>query len=119
MTDIVDLDVFTAEPRLLRFEGRDITVNQPSTIDYIQMGFLADKLSRDEGLTDQEVAETLDRLLRRFYKLIPELNGHPLNKSQIAVLIAMFTEMILPKSAIELEAKGITKGDDSGKDPSN
>lgn len=109
MTDIIDLDVFVPEPRTIKYEDTEITITSPKTIDLIQLGSLTDKLSDVTGMTDAEVEAIVSKITERIYKIIPELNGKPLSKAQLQVIVNIMADMAMPDSARALSAKGITR----------
>lgn len=117
MTEIIDLDVFTPEPATIKFQGQEITVEAPKVVDLVQLSYLIDQISTDNGKSDTEVQVLMDKVTARLQKVIPELAGRELSYAQIKILIAMLTDMVKPQSVRDLESKGITRdtGDDEGK----
>lgn len=108
MDDIIDLDVFIPEPRILHFADQDITVDMPKTVDLIQLGYLTSQLNDGNDMSDDQIQAIIDKITERIYKMIPELTGKPLNKAQLQLLVDIFSRMAMPKSYNELEKRGIT-----------
>lgn len=114
MSDVIDLDVFVPEPRIIKIGEEEITINQPRTIDLIQLGLLTNKLTdaqepTAEEVSDEKLQEIIDKLTARLCMVVPELEGKFLNKGQIQRLVTIISEMAMPREAKELEAEGITK----------
>lgn len=114
MSDVIDLDVFVPEPRIIKIGEDEITIHQPRTIDLIQLGLLTNKLTDAQmpdapELPDEEIQGIIDKLTDRICMVVPELKGRPLNKGQIQQLVSIISEMAMPREAKELEKQGITK----------
>lgn len=108
MSDIVDLDVFIPEPRIIKFAGEEIKVESPRTVDLIQLGFLAEKLG-EPNQTDEEIEKALDLMTERISKIIPQLAGKQLTKAQLQKLVDILSDMAMPQSARALLDQGITR----------
>jgi hypothetical protein len=111
MDDIVDLDVLVPQPAIIKFQGKEIQVEQPKTVDLLQMGFLLNQIMTDHGYTDDQLQKYIDQLTARMQKCIPELKGHDLNKAQLQRLVNMMTKLAMPEDMKQLEEKGISRAD--------
>lgn len=112
MTDVIDLDALQPKAAIVKFGGKEITLNPPKTGDVLKLGAAAQKLQNVDELTSEEVDEAFDDIRRHIAHIIPDLAGEQLNMQQILVLIKAISDMAIPPDAKELAARGITVDSD-------
>lgn len=112
--NILDLDSLAPSPRVVKFGDKHITVNPPKTIDVLKLGKLGQKLEGAEDLADEVMESHLEELTAQVHKIIPGLEGTPLNLAQLLALVGLIKDMAVPEDAKELEKRKITSAGPKG-----
>lgn len=108
MSDTLDLDALTPEPRRIKFDGNQIEVQPPTTADVLILGKIGKKIENANELEDEELEEVSKQLRDKIDKIVPALGGKFLTLGQQMALLEIVLDMAIPPDAKELEAKGIT-----------
>lgn len=108
MTNILDLDSLAPQPRVIKFGGKQITVNAPKTVNVLRIGHLGQKFEQAGDISEADLGKALDELTTEITKVIPELQGQTFNMAQLMGLMTLIKEMAMPADAKELEARKIT-----------
>lgn len=110
MNEIVDLDDLVPPSVTIKLDGVDIEIPPPTTVNLLQLAAYSQAMAAEkiDKLSEAELAAAVDQLTQQIYKMVPAINGKPLNLSQLQKLVEILTRMGMPKEAEELEAKGIS-----------
>lgn len=115
MSEVLDLDALVPSSAIVKFDGREVEVMPPKTVDVLKLGSLGQKLQEVKSLTETEVETLVRELQSLIVKVIPDLNGKELNTVQLLNLVKLIGAMSMPPDTKELEKQGITAVNNSPK----
>src|SRR5437899_1547817 len=105
--DIVDLDALVPPMVRVKFGDGVIEVPSPKTGEILVMASLF-RNARADDLTLEETNVRVDALTQHLYKMVPALEGKPLNIAQLIKLVDILDNMALPPERRYPEQKRIT-----------
>lgn len=109
MAEVIDLGIIIPQSRYVKFPGveGDIEIKPPSTAQVLILGAMSDRLSRKSELTDEEIKDASDRMVKAIRDCVPELADKDLSSAVVDQLFYIISEMALPAVAPELEERGL------------
>lgn len=107
MSDVLDLDALVPKTAIVKFDGKEIEIKPPTTGQLLKMASVGGKLQDADKLTPDELTKTIEDFTNQIYELIPELQGRPLNATQLLKLVELINSMAVPPEATELSKRGI------------
>lgn len=113
----LDLDALTATSKYIKFQGKAVELQQPTTEQLLKLIGMGEKLKsmggNAENMTEENLkvlGETLQQVNELARSLAPTLPGE-LNLPQAFAMIGLFSDMAMPTEQKELRQRGITPAD--------
>ncbi len=111
MDDIIDLDVLLPKTVIIKFDGQEITIKQPSVEETIQFGYYVKELDKSES-TGEGIEVAAANVRNHIWKLIPQLEGKAISIQQQRKLIDIIARMNLSEEELKnIENKITPKSD--------
>jgi hypothetical protein len=97
---MLDLDALCAKPEFIKFNGKDIEVQEPDVEQMLSLVNFSQSINPDS-------VDDVMKLIGKITELVPELKGAKLNIEQVYALVELLTNMFKTKEQKENLEKGI------------
>lgn len=105
---MLDLDALVPNKEKVKFKGKTIQVEPPSTEQIVRLMKVSSKFrGLESGDFESVEASDFDELANVLTEIIPELKEEKLNLSQVMGLVGVVMKMAMPGESEELDKKGI------------
>jgi len=120
----LDLDALAPKPKTIKFNGKEIVVEQPSMRQVAKLMLFGQKYqeamanintAETDDQKEQKMEELLNNLTIVLKEIIVELKDATLSSGQVLALMGIIFDMINPEQYKELEKKGIKVEIDASK----
>jgi len=120
----LDLDALAPKPKTIKFDGKEIVVEQPSMRQVAKLMLFGQKYqeamtnintTETDDQKEQKMEELLNNLTIALKEIIVELKDAMLSSGQVLALMGIIFDMINPEQYKELEKKGIKVEIDASK----
>ena len=120
----LDLDALAPKPKTIKFNGKEIVVEQPSMRQVAKLMLFGQKYqeamtnintTETDDQKEQKMEELLNNLTIALKEIIVELKDAMLSSGQVLALMGIIFDMINPEQYKELEKKGIKVEIDASK----
>lgn len=108
---ILDLDALVPAPAKVKFGGQTIEIQPPKTGDFLQLGYLGQRLKDGEALPREALDKIINDLTAHIHKMVPELGEAELSVAQLLGLVTLISNMGIPPDSTELKERGISVGE--------
>ena len=120
----LDLDALAPKPKTIKFNGKEIVVEQPSMRQVAKLMLFGQKYqeamtnintTETDDQKEQKMEELLNNLTIALKEIIVELKDAMLSSGQVLALMGIIFDMVNPEQYKELEKKGIKVEIDASK----
>lgn len=108
MSDVIDIDALVPPSVTIKFDGQQVEVQPPKTVDTLRLAALGQKLKDADKLAETEIEKVITDITSTVYKCIPELTNKDFNTAQLLKLVEIIGNMSIPPDTKDLANEGIT-----------